>query len=311
MNQNEDGVCYTSIMKVSVVLPTYNRAQSIRSAIDSVLAQTYRDFELIIVDDGSTDSTRELVEQYSDKRIRYIRHEKNRGLAAGRNTGARDARGIFIANQDSDDIWMPEKLQREVHALESAYPRVGVAYSRLEKVFSEGAGPVYIPASNAAVANGNLHRKLLEGNFITMQVALMRKECFEKVGGFDESLSAFQDWDFWLRVSNAYEFVYVPEVGVRARVSLDSITKNKAKRLIARTAIFRKYQEEFSQYPAVYATHAFSIGNAYALRKEWRKARVYLRQAAVYAPTLRHVGAFMLALIGSQKLYRRIARVVS
>lgn len=294
-------------MKVSIVLPTYNRAHVIGRAIKSVLDQTFQDFELIVVDDGSTDNTHSVVESAHDPRVRYVAHEKNRGLSAGRNTGARAARATYIANQDSDDVWDRDKLKREVAALDAAGAHVGVVYSRIEKDFSDGKKE-YIPSDERGTS-GDIHERLLKGNFITMQAALMKKECFEKVGGFDESLQALQDWDFWIRVSAYYEFVYVPEVGVRVAISSDSITRNKKKRLEARSRIIEKHREELRRYPRILAHHVFRAGHAYALSGDMSRARQYLREAwALSFFSFSYAGAFLSALFGSSRLYRVLAR---
>ena len=111
--------------KVSVIIPTYNRAHLVGRAIRSVLNQTYQDFEIIVVDDGSTDNTEEVVKSFNDPRIRYIRHEKNRGGSAACNTGIRAARGEYIAFQDSDDEWLPEKLEKQMQVFENTPTGVG------------------------------------------------------------------------------------------------------------------------------------------------------------------------------------------
>lgn len=116
---------------VSIIIPTYNRRQSIGRFIKSVLNQTYRDFELIIVDDGSTDNTRELVAGFNNERIRYVRHEENKGEAAARNTGIKAARGEYIASHDSDDEWLHEKLAKQIRAFENCSPEIGVVYNAL------------------------------------------------------------------------------------------------------------------------------------------------------------------------------------
>lgn len=296
-------------MKVSIVLPTYNRAPVVGRAIKSVLDQTFQDFELIVVDDSSTDNTRSVVESIHDPRVRYVAHEKNRGLAAGRNTGARAARAPYIANQDSDDVWDRHKLKREVAVLDTADAHVGVVYSRIEKDFGDGKKE-YIPSDERGTS-GDIHERLLRGNFITMQAALMKKECFENVGGFDESLQALQDWDFWIRVSAHYEFVYVPEVGVHVAISSDSITKNKKKRLEARSRIIEKHREELQRHPRILAHHVFRVGHAYALSGDMSRARKYLREAwALSFFSFSYAGAFLSTLFGSSRLYRVLARFV-
>lgn len=112
--------------KVSVVIPTHNRSSLLRRAIQSVLDQTYQDFEIIVVDDASTDDTEAVVKGFADERIRYVRHSENRGEAASRNTGIRLAKGEYIAGHDDDDVWLPPKLEKQVKAFEKASPKVGV-----------------------------------------------------------------------------------------------------------------------------------------------------------------------------------------
>jgi len=296
---------------VSVILPTYNRAHLLEASVESVLEQTYRNLELIIVDDGSKDNTEELVAlwQKQDPRIRYVRHERNKGLAAGRNTGARAARFELIANQDSDDIWEPGKLEREVTALQNSNPRTGVAYSRTEKIMRSGKR-VYIPSMDFHPTSGDLHLKLLEANFITMQTSLMKKECFEKVGGFDESLRDIEDWDFWLRVSKYYEFVFVPDIGVKIKIYSDSLTSNQKKRLGGREDIFVKHIDEFKKYPKIFARHAYSIGHTYVLMGEIERGRRYLKKAIKSRPlSIKALIAFFVSYIFG-KNYKRFAKLI-
>lgn len=119
---------------VSVVLPTYNRAHLLSESIGSVLAQGYSDFEILVVDDGSTDNTREVVAGIDDKRIRYVELTPNRGQASARNVGIKEAKADLIAFQDSDDIWMPEKLGMQVSALRESPPGTGVVYTAYERI---------------------------------------------------------------------------------------------------------------------------------------------------------------------------------
>lgn len=113
---------------VSVIIPTYNRAHLLGRAIQSVLAQTYEDFEIIVVDDASTDVTEQVVKSFADDRINYIRHQKNKGGSSARNTGIKAAKGEFIAFLDSDDEWVPKKLEKEINRLQTLSNEVGVFY---------------------------------------------------------------------------------------------------------------------------------------------------------------------------------------
>jgi len=143
---------------VSIIIQTYNRRQSIGRSIKSVLNQTYRDFELIIVDDGSTDNTKELVADFNDERIKYVRHEENKGEAAARNTGIKAARYDYIVYQDSDDKWLPEKLARQIELLENASPEVGVIYTGFWK--AENHKRTYVPFSWVSQKNGDRNYEL-------------------------------------------------------------------------------------------------------------------------------------------------------
>lgn len=273
---------YSIMPKVSIILPTYNRAHIIARAIKSILTQTFADFELIIVDDGSADNTEEIIKSLNDPRIRYIKHEKNLGLAASRNTGIRAARGEFIANQDSDDIWLPTKLEKELSILQDSPDDIGIAYSRLKKEFSKNKIEL-IPSDKQKLKEGDLHKALLAKNFITMQSALVRRKCFNEEM-FDESLPALQDWDLWIRISKKWKFKYIPEVLCKAYVSEDSITKKRNIRAKARKMIFEKHREEFKKYPKIYAKLSYMIGCAELKWGDKKQAKKYLLGAWLAQP---------------------------
>ena len=162
------------MQKVSIVIPTHNRAHLIRRAIGSVLNQIYQDFEIIIVDDASTDNTREVVESLNDQRIRYIRHENKRGAAAARNTGITSASGKYIAFQDSDDKWLPEKLGRQVEILESSPSEVGVVHTKFSRIIDNEK--VYITWTTINTQETDIHKKLLKGNFIGTPTNIWNKQ---------------------------------------------------------------------------------------------------------------------------------------
>jgi glycosyltransferase involved in cell wall biosynthesis len=180
---------------VSVIIPTYNRAHLIGRAIQSVLDQTYQDFEIIIVDDGSTDNTEVVLKKFQnkDERIRYIRHDKNKGGSTARNTGIKAARGRFIALLDSDDEWLPEKLQKQLEVFESSPPEVGVVYT---KTYHRANKKIY-PFSKEEQKDGMIFQDLLNldisKNCGQTSTLLIKKECFEKVGLFDERFPRQQD----------------------------------------------------------------------------------------------------------------------
>jgi len=191
---------------VSVIIPTYNRAHFLPRAVNSVLNQTYQDFEIIIVDDCSTDNTEEIVKNYNNKKIKYIRHDKNRGASAARNTGIKNSSGILLSFLDSDDQWLQHKLECEV------------------RVLNENKNCIICSTEQTIINENNskiISRHIFEKQFVSQKIAL-RGECSTTndftvvkkavvdIEGFDEKLPARQDWDFLIRITSIGPGVQVP-----------------------------------------------------------------------------------------------------
>lgn len=195
---------------VSVIIPVYNRSHVIERAVQSVLNQTCQDFEVIIIDDASSDNTWKKLDKLNDKRIRKIRNRKNRGPAGSRNIGIREARGKYIAFLDSDDEWLPQKIEKQVQVLEATSSEVGVVYSGTWRIM--GDEKYYIPSSKIAQKEGNVYSSYLSGKYLVYtSAAVIKKACFKKVGFLDESFPAVAEWDLWIRISKHYNFKYIPE----------------------------------------------------------------------------------------------------
>jgi glycosyltransferase involved in cell wall biosynthesis len=209
-------------MKVSVIIRTYNRAYIVAEAIESALNQTYGDFEVLVVDDGSTDSTPEVVQRFQDPRIRYIRHEKNRGVGAACNTGVAEAHGELIAFLDSDDLWKPEKLERQVGCM-VRHPEVDAVFSDIEIIDDTTTIPSLITLMRSfskllakdrkqqeyVFSARQLYLCLLEEVPIKPTVLLVKREIFTKVGLFDLTALGCEDWEFLLRLAYVACFGYV------------------------------------------------------------------------------------------------------
>jgi glycosyltransferase involved in cell wall biosynthesis len=208
--------------QVSVIIPSYNSARFVAQAVDSVLAQTYPDFEVIVVDDGSTDDTQVVLAAYSG-RIRYIRQE-NRGLAGARNTGFLASRGDYLLFLDSDDLIHPDKLALHVSLME-AEPASGLVYSAWQQINADGTQVLGEVRPNR---QGQLLKELLRRHFFFFaSAAVLRRECLERVGLFDESLQWSEDADMWLRLARAgYAFGYIDLPLVQYRIHEDSMTAN-------------------------------------------------------------------------------------
>lgn len=229
---------------VSVIIPSYNRAGVITRAIRSVQEQTYEDWELIVVDDGSRDNTEEIVRSFDDDRIRFIRHEYNVGGAAARNTGIRESDGDVIAFLDSDDEWQSKKLQAQVNVLEQCGPDTAVVYCRSALLLN---GTMIVPGPRSQrMRSGNVLSDLLLGWCPpTTSMFVVRRSAFERAGLFDEALPSFQDYDMWLRLAKHYMFDYVDDVFVlRHDDGGGQITKNYEARLDGTRTFFSKWESE-------------------------------------------------------------------
>lgn len=190
--------------KISVIIPTYNREQMIKEAIESVLSQTYKDFEIIVVDDGSTDNTKKVLGPYKDK-IKYLRRE-NKGAAAARNTGIKHARGKYIGFLDSDDLWRPTKLEKQVEILDK-YKDISVVYSNFIKI-DENNRIINTSDIKKYFPSGYIFREILlrKATCFLVQTLLMRKKCFEEIGYFDTELKKGHDRDMIVRLARKYRF---------------------------------------------------------------------------------------------------------
>ena len=216
-------------MSVSLVIATFNHARFLGDALDSAVGQTLRDVEIVVVDDGSTDDTPAVLARYGG-RIRAIR-QPNRGLAAARNAGLAAARGTYVSFLDADDVMMPSKLAEQAAILDRA-PTAGWAYCDvlIETVATGGS----MRASErfgygARMLEGWLFPELIHGNFIPAIAPLVRRTVLDAAGGFDERLTALEDWDLWLRLSLIAEARYSPAVLVRYRVHPGGMSEDRAR----------------------------------------------------------------------------------
>lgn len=263
------GVVRCSGASVSVVIPVHNRATAVRRAIASVLAQTCQDVEIIVVDDGSTDGTAAAISQIDDPRVRVIGHERSRGASAARNTGIRASRGEFVAFLDSDDEWLPSKLERQLKVFARSDNGVGLVYTGAELLYDEAGVRRFVPRRR-----GDLRRLLLRDNCVGgCSVGMVRRRVLEEVGGFDESLPARQDVDLWFRISTRYRVDFVPDALVRVAKSHDAvrITTDVANRLKARELFCRKYRTELVREGML---HLYLRESGWKYHRQLRDARI-------------------------------------
>ncbi|MBI2413180.1 MAG: glycosyltransferase [Deltaproteobacteria bacterium] len=272
--------------KVSVVTATYNRADYLPLAIESVLGQTYRDIEYHIIDDGSRDDTRKVVERYlGDGRVRYY-YQENRGQSAARNLGIRNSTGDFICFLDSDNIREPDKMEMQIRILDED-PDVDIVYGDGQCIDEQGR---FISVPTAKKYSGSITEKLLISNFITNNTVMCRKKCFAEMGGFDEGLRYAEDYDLWLRFSTRYRFHYLPEKIARYRVWGNRLSEDTGNVFKANRLILERFLE---QYPGsvsegvkrkVWCRFYTGSGRGHASRREYGEAFGDYMKALSYGP---------------------------
>lgn len=233
--------------KVSVILPTYNRAGILKKAIDSVLAQTYPEFELLIVDDGSTDDTADVVRGYADDRIRYVYTELNRGAAAARNYGIAEASpdASYIAFEDSDDLWHRDKLEKQLREMERQ-PEAGFCYHKI--AYDMGGGyRAILPDERLPVEKkrGDIYAQLLYDNLVDCPSMLIRREFLEQIGGFDEMLKALEDYDLALRLAKSASVAFVNEILLDSAYSTTGVSGSAVNYLTASCILVGKYKKDY------------------------------------------------------------------
>jgi GT2 family glycosyltransferase len=207
---------------ISVIIPTYNAERTILETIASVLQQTFSDFELIVINDGSTDRTLELLNTVKDARLKIFSY-LNGGVPVARNRGITHAIGDFLAFLDNDDLWTPDKLELQLAALQQ-HPEAGVVYSWAYYMDEKGES---FYADKPIFFEGNVYEQLLVRDFIASgSSCLIRRQAIDSVGEFDSSVPGADDWDYWLRLARHWPFVLVPKAQIFYRQSLGSQSSN-------------------------------------------------------------------------------------
>ncbi len=245
--------------RVSVVIPAYNRADLLCRAIASVVAQDFSDFELLVIDDASTEDLRAVVERFGDPRLRCVRQPQNGGVATARNRGIVEARAPLVAFLDSDDEWLPGKLSVQVAAMDDAPPRVGLIHTGLIEKGSDGTDTVFEPPASDNVWSGILHSNIV--HYGTSSV-MIRRDVIDTTGGFDETLPAIEDWDLWIRIARFFEFralpqplmIYHDEAPSEA-VPDDKRSRDFASNMAARRMLMDRYGDELVRAGVLHRTH--------------------------------------------------------
>lgn len=273
---------------VSVIIPTYNRGYIIKKSIESILKQTYKNLELIIVDDNSTDDTKAVVEGFQDKRVKYVRLEANKGACYARNLGVKLSSGKYIAFQDSDDIWHEDKLEKQKEFIESH--NLDVVGCRMAIHLEEG---INIFPRSVELTRENIYLE----NFMSTQLIFGKRECFieEK---FDERLPRFQDWELVIRLVNKYKVKILDDVLVDTYIQNNSITKSPQKAVealqifIEKHAINNKTEANYLRLMGIYKLQ-YKDGYKKCFKEAFKKDRMNKKVIIDY----------ILSLLGLEKIH--------
>ncbi len=278
--------------KVSVVIPSYNAMKYLPETVESVLQQTFADFELLIIDDGSSDKTVDWVSQLDDSRIRLI-SQPNQGAASARNTGIKYSKGKYIAFLDADDLWRTTKLEKQVRYLEDN-PAVGLVHTWTAFIQSDG-----IPTGRLMTTHGkgNVWEQMVVYNLVRCgSTAMVRRCCFEDVGYFDQTLKYAEDWDMWIRISANYSFETIHEPLVLYREHANNKSKNYEGQLDSFCKILNKVFQDYSSSNNYLKRKAFgraylhAAWRAFSISEEKQRASELLQQALTFDPTLHFFG---------------------
>lgn len=230
---------------ISVVIPTYNAEHTLQETVESVQKQIFTDLEIIIINDGSTDSTLKVIQNFTDPRIKTFSYE-NGGVAVARNRGITQAAGEFISFIDADDLWTPDKLERQLAALK-VHSEIAIAYSWTQSINEQGH---LLHQYHPVFFEGDTYAELLVNNFIANgSNILVRREAVLAVGEFDPTLGSCADWDFYIRLAAKYHFAVVPDWQIFYRQSYTSMSSRvEEMETEALTVLGKAYQSAPPKY---------------------------------------------------------------
>jgi len=292
---------------VDVIVPAYNAAKYLPVAIESVVAQTFEDWRIVLIDDGSTDNTAEAVAPFIEQlgpKLKYIK-QPNAGLPAARNAAIRNSSAEFLALLDADDVWLPDRLMESLKCFEGR-PQVGLAYGFNSRIDADGA-IIDTFAQRAKYAEGHIapyiYMRLVQ---LPCPTITFRRRCVDEVGMFDETLQATEDRDLWLRIAFKYEVALVPKVIALYRTSPNAMTTDPERMLKAQEQFIEKHygapgcgiRERRIALSQIYRQRA----EAFAIRRQWSTAVGSSLRALAFYPlavsNLRTAGSLLLRYAG-------------
>ena len=270
--------------KVSVVTPTHNRAELLRTAITSVLGQTFKDWEMIIVDDHSKDNTPEVVENFADERVKYLKNIEKNGPSIARNLAISAASGEYIAFLDDDDEWLPQKLKKQIGILDSCPSKIGGIYSN-RLMIDKHTGNTYSENPEVDTLRGNLLNQLMIKNPIHTSTLIIRKACIDKIGGFDEGMRYMEDRDLFMRLSMHWDIEYVDEPLTKAYYHGKAhLSRNLEGQTHGREIILNRYRQLFKKNRRSWSKMYICLGAQYCQLRNMSKGRLNLLKGILINP---------------------------
>ena len=292
--------------RISIITPTHNRPGMIGRAIESVLRQTHTDWEMIIADDCPDKPVEAIVREYNDPRITYIKHEKNQGGGAARNTAMKASKGDFFCFIDDDDEWFPNALEILLGGIEGTPPEVGFCYATMEYKYPDGT----IVTAHVPPGIADQHERALQifSGFIG-QGLIVKRAVYDNVGGWDPSLPSHQEIEWVIRITKSFsgKGIDTPIMQIPIGVNYLHIGNDFPRRIRGRELLLERYKTEFEQHPDIYAKHLFLLAMWHRSAGNFTAARRVMGRVVGLRPTLRHFAHYAILCLNGF-LYRVFMR---
>lgn len=290
--------------KVSVIIPVYNAERFIKETVESILAQTYQDFEIVVINDGSTDKSAEIIRSFDDKRIIYS-YQKNQGLSIARNEAILKSNGEYIALLDQDDLWLPEKIEKQISLLDSS-PEIGLVCSDCYVIDSQGKimDKVFNQCKHS---KGMVLPQLFLDNFISCPTAVIRKLALNKVGLFDPDFSIAADYDLWLRIAQFFDIEYTDIPLAKYRIHANNMSCNITLGYKEKIEVIEKCLKRCPAIKDVLKTKVarrlakshYSLGRTYQLQRQFSQSRKeLLKSIQLYPFNIKAYICWVLSVLG-------------
>lgn len=299
----------SSCPRISVILPTHNRFDLFRRALASVLSQTCADFEVWVIDNACSDGTTEYLAQLNDSRVHSLRLDSFCGVSVARNAAIARARGEFLAFQDDDDMWLPDKLEKQLAQLDSAPRDVGLCLAGYIRLVPHALRNCYSPKDFAQVDFSRVHGLVSMGAIAT-PAWLVRSELVRRVGGFDEDMPARNDWELALRLSDVCKFCYIAQpLFIQDQRHATSMASNEKRVAAGVRRVLQKHSERWRSQPATLASFYYVLGRYELTCGEQSTGREHLNQALALHPVLwRARILLLLSRVGGGGAVRHLRR---